>query len=165
MVTQGERKAMRRRAGHVLVLAVAAFALTGCAGVRNNIHNAAADATDILRFDVSLSLGTDMGAHFMVTKWLQLKSYSYEGVCRIGIGARHMGAWREERQDWWIGPWHSDKVYIKSRYDAMLEDELQAKRKGAGRWPLSALPGAYRTSCARSASALFFPCSTILSPP
>jgi len=77
--------------------------LTGCAHVRNTIYNVGADAADLFRADVSFGFGTDMGLHLMATKYLQFKSYSYEGVTRIGFGTRMIGGITEDREDWWVG--------------------------------------------------------------
>lgn len=87
------------------VVAVVALAwLTGCAHVRNTIYNVGADAADLFRADLSFGFGTDMGFHIMATKQLQLKSYSYENVTRIGFGTRMIGGIKEDREDWWLGP-------------------------------------------------------------
>jgi len=112
----GPRRVLLR----VVLLLVAAVVLPGCAHVRRGIWNALADATDIVRADVSLSLGTDMGAHAMATKWVQLKSYSYEDLYRVGIGARHLGVWEESRQDWWVGPTHAKRLSMNSEFLAAV---------------------------------------------
>jgi len=110
---------MMRSATGVIVGVMAALSLAagagGCVHVRNAIYNTAADATEVLRLDVSASLGTDMGAHLMLTRSLQLKSYSYEDLWRVGLGTRIIGMWREDRQDWWVGPWHDPKLHIAAR--------------------------------------------------
>ena len=69
------------KAGAILLMALL---LGGCVHVRAGIYNVSADLVDLARFDVSGSLGTDMGAHVMITKFAQLKSYSYEDLYRIG---------------------------------------------------------------------------------
>jgi len=98
---------MNRRAygvrGLLLMLIAAALTLGGCAQVRNSMHAFVADCTDLARADIGVSFGTDMGAHVMVTQFLQLKSYSYEEVGKIGFGARHIGTWMEDREDAWVG--------------------------------------------------------------
>jgi len=87
---------------------------SGCVHVRNGLYNFLDDATDIVRFDVSGSFGTDMGAHVMLTKFVQVKSYSYEDLYRAGYAGRMFGLWEEERQDLWIGPEPVGNVKIKS---------------------------------------------------
>lgn len=89
----------------MVMVALSALGASGCVHVRNSLYNTVADATDIFRADVSASFGTDMGAHVMATQLVQLKSYSYEDLYRAGIGTRCVGLWKEDRQDWWIGPW------------------------------------------------------------
>ena len=74
------------------------------------MHNTLSDAMDIVRLDVSGSFGTDMGAHVMITELAQLKSYSYEDLYRVGFGTRHIGVWKEERQDWWVGRMHAKNM-------------------------------------------------------
>ena len=66
--------------------------------------NVVGDAGDIARLDVGASVGTDMGAHVMVTKIARLKSYSCDGVYHAGFNMRNLGVWREDREDWAIGP-------------------------------------------------------------
>ena len=94
----------------ITLLAIAGF--TGCVHVRNGIHNMIADATDIIRLDVSGSFGTDMGAHVMLTEFAQLKSYSYEDLYRVGFGSRHIGVWKEARQDWWVCTRHGQDIQL-----------------------------------------------------
>ena len=84
---------------------LAACTLSGCAHVRSSMHSVVSDLTDVLRADVSGSVGTDMGAHLMATKYVQLKSYSYEDLHRLGLTSRMMGLWDEERETNWVGPW------------------------------------------------------------
>lgn len=100
---------------------------SGCAHVRNNLKNTLADAMDMLRADVSVSLGTDMGAHVMATQFAQLKSYSYEDLYRTGIGTRSIGVWDEEREDWWLGPFHSRNLHMKSKGVGVLSYDLESK--------------------------------------
>ena len=105
---------MERKLGAVIVvLSVVCFA--GCARVRNSIHSTVSDATDIVRADLGFSFGTDMGAHAMATQYVQLKSYSYEDLYRVGFGTRHIGVWKEEREDWWVGPWHARNMHVKTQ--------------------------------------------------
>jgi len=125
------------------VLLLCALCITGCAQVRNGILSMHADATDILRADVSTSLGTDMGAHVMATNWLQLKSYSYEDIYRVGFGMRHIGVWTEEREDWWAGTRHADNVYLRSKPVRMAAFDLPA-RLHEGREPPFAFMGESR---------------------
>lgn len=104
----------------VAVVVMGALLSTGCVHVRQGIWNTLADATDVVRADVSVSFGTDMGAHVMITKWAQLKSYSYEGLYRCGLDARRLGLWEEARQDWWLGPKRSQEFGMNSNGVAML---------------------------------------------
>ena len=129
----------RRLLRRVGLLLVAAAVLPGCVHVRRGIWCALADSTDIVRADVSFSLGTDMGAHVMATKWLQLKSYSYEDLYRVGIGARHFGIWEESRQDWWLGPTHAKCLSMNSQFLAAVGYGLFPKMC-SGKWaPLTYL--------------------------
>jgi len=102
----------------LVLLSLSCF--TGCAHVRRGLGYALTDATDIVRADVSLSFGTDMGAHVMLTKWAQLKSYSYEDLYRIGIGPRRLGIWEESRQDSWVGWWRPRNMSLGMNSVAML---------------------------------------------
>lgn len=106
--------------------------IAGCAHVRNNLENTLADAMDMLRVDVSFSLGTDMGAHVMATEYVQLKSYSYEDLYRVGIGTRAVGVWEEEREDWWIGPFHSRNLHARSNAVGILSHGLERKARSGG---------------------------------
>jgi hypothetical protein len=110
---------MNKRWVLVTAAAVAAAWLTGCAHVRNTIYNIGADATDLFRADLSFGCGTDMGLHIMATKQLQLKSYSYEKVVRIGFGTRMIGGITEDREDWWLGPKVIGKGYWRCRTHPM----------------------------------------------
>ena len=105
---------MSKKLSMAIVIALALCA-TGCANVRSGMHNAVSDAMDIVRVDVSGSFGTDMGAHVMATKFVQLKSYSYEDLYRVGFGTRHIGVWKEDREDWWIGPIHARNMNINRK--------------------------------------------------
>ncbi len=97
---------MRGRTAVLVLIAAFALAAGGCGYVRNGIHNTLEDSMDLVRLDVDFGFGTGMGAHVMATKWLQLKSYSYEDVYCFGLGNRIVGLWREDREDWWLGPLH-----------------------------------------------------------
>lgn len=110
-----------------------AASIAGCAHVRNNLENTLADAMDMLRVDVSFSLGTDMGAHVMATEYVQLKSYSYEDLYRVGIGTRAVGVWEEEREDWWIGPFHGRNLRARSSAVGILSHGLERKAR-SGRY-------------------------------
>lgn len=98
----------------VLLLSTFVLAAGGCVHVRNGIHNALDDTLDLARADLTFSFGTDMGGHVMITKWAQLKSYSYEDVYRVGIGNRMIGLWKDAREDWWVGPIHARNIHINS---------------------------------------------------
>jgi len=114
-ISSGRHRSMNGTRWHAAACvagALLALSASGCAHVRNGIHNALGDAMDILRLDVSASWGTDMGAHVMATERLQLKSYSYENLYRVGLGTRVIGMWREEREDWWVGSWHAKGARI-----------------------------------------------------
>jgi uncharacterized membrane protein len=115
----------------IVVSAILASA-SGCVHVRNGLYNFVEDAGDIVRLDVSTSWGTDMGAHVMVTKFVQLKSYSYEDLYRAGLGNRMIGAWKEERQDFWIGPMTIGDVKIKSKSTSVLHYGMLGKMHGMG---------------------------------
>ncbi len=97
---------MRNRLAVLALFAALVLAAGGCGYVRNAIYNVAEDSMDLVRADVDFGFGTGMGAHVMLTKWAQLKSYSYENVYRFGLGSRVVGLWREDREDWWVGPLH-----------------------------------------------------------
>jgi len=119
---------MRR---YVAMLAALALMTTvGCARMRNAIHSTMEDAGDIARVDVSGAAGTDMGAHVMVTQYAQLKGYSCEDLYRAGINARSIGIWKDERNDWWIGPYHPRNMRIDSDSVATLSYGLAGKAKG-----------------------------------
>ena len=77
---------------------------SGCRSLRNGMLNVVGDAGDIARLDVGASVGTDMGAHVMVTKIARLKSYSCDDVYHAGFNMRNLGVWREDREDWAVGP-------------------------------------------------------------
>lgn len=81
-------------AGLVLALGM----LSGCSGVRNYLSNRAADAADIVRLDVSWSLGTDLGAHVMATRLLRVEAYSYDNLARAGFTWGNAGTWEEYRE-------------------------------------------------------------------
>ena len=132
---------MRRAA--VVAVAVVALALSGCARVRGSIHNLVSDATDVARFDLSFSFGTDMGAHVMATQWVQLKSYSYEDLYRVGYMPRQLGVWKEERDDWWVGPARSRNIHVSFDSVKLLWHGMLTKRpKGhAGAYGLAAESG------------------------
>ncbi len=97
---------MRGRTAVLVLFAALALTAGGCGYVRNGIHNTLEDSLDLVRADVDFGFGTGMGGHVMLTKWVQLKSYSYENVYRFGLGDRIVGLWREDREDWWVGPLH-----------------------------------------------------------
>jgi len=102
-----DRSVLWPRLGRLLLLALIGCCI-GCAGgcrsLRNGMLNVVGDAGDIARLDVGASVGTDMGAHVMVTKLARLKSYSCDGVYHSGFNVRNLGVWREDREDWAIGP-------------------------------------------------------------
>jgi len=102
----------------LVLLSLSCF--TGCAHVRRGLGYALTDATDIVRADVSLSFGTDMGAHVMLTELVQLKSYSYEDLYRIGLGPRRLGIWEESREDSWVSGWHTRNMSVGLNSVAML---------------------------------------------
>ena len=106
---------MRRVLCFAVALGLAVVASSGCRYVRNALLNAPGDLMDIGRADLSLSLGTDMGAHIMLTKYVQLKSYAYDDLLRVGSSPRMLGIWREDRDDWWLGPWQSSQMKVQSR--------------------------------------------------
>ncbi len=108
-------------------LLVITVSLTGCVHVRNNLHNMLADSMDIFRADLSASFGTDMGAHLMATQYAQLKSYSYENIYRIGFGKRHVGVWKEDREDWWVGTEHAPNMHIRSESVKVMAAILPAR--------------------------------------
>jgi hypothetical protein len=122
------------RVGTVLAMAMAA---SGCVNVRNGLHNMVEDAGDIVRFDVSTSFGTDMGAHVMATKFVQLKSYSYEDLYRVGHGGRILGLWREDRQDTWLGPKLWGNANVKAKGVAALV--WGAPSKAMLGWPMESV--------------------------
>ncbi|HAK94562.1 MAG TPA: hypothetical protein DCM87_06070 [Planctomycetes bacterium] len=117
----------------LLLTVVCLGASVGCVHVRNNLHNTLADALDIVRADVSFSFGTDMGAHVMATQFVQLKSYSYENLYRVGVGTRLVGILEERRDDWWVGPLHSNSIEVKSKSVADLSYGLEHKLR-SGRY-------------------------------
>ena len=122
-----------RRALALGLAFLCAISFAGCAQVRNNLKNTMADAMDMFRVDASFSLGTDMGAHVMATQFVQLKSYSYEDLYRVGIGTRSVGVWEEEREDWWVGPMHSRNLFARSKGVAVLSHALDSKMR-SGRY-------------------------------
>jgi len=119
----------------VAALVLLAVCATGCVHVRNAIHNTIGDATDLIGLDFSGSFGTDMGAHVMVTKFVQLKSYSYEDLYRVGLGARHIGIWEEAREDWWVGPRHSRHLHVNRKPIISKMAYYPFARTGAGTEP------------------------------
>ena len=84
-------------------LCVCAGLLSGGSGLRNYMLNRMADATDMVRLDVSAGLGTDMGFHVMVTKLVRLEAYSIDGIYRAGFSRRCLGIWTEDRESWAVG--------------------------------------------------------------
>ncbi len=118
-----------------LMALLMALCVSGCTQVRNSLHSALEDATDIVRLDVSGSFGTDMGAHVMLTKLAQLKSYSYEDLYRVGFDARHIGVWQEDREDWWLGVLHGRKMHVKKKpisgiHSASIVARMRGSKKG-----------------------------------
>ena len=104
MVERSLARASSRRVMLFVLVCVSVGLLSGCSSLRNYILNVAGDATDVVRIDVGASAGTDMGAHAMVTKFVRLEAYSYEGTYRAGFIKRNVGAWREDRESWAFGP-------------------------------------------------------------
>ena len=130
-----ERKSLKGLFVAGVVLAFA-FTASGCVHVRSALYTSAEDAMDIFRADVSVSFGTDMGAHVMASEYVQLKSYSYEDLRRAGFGTRQMGVWKEDRQDLWLGPWRIGSGYIRSKSvkalgGAALPAKLKSGRNAA----------------------------------
>lgn len=74
-------------------------------GIREGTVCVVEDITGVLRVDISLSWGTDLGFHVMATKYMRLASYSYEDLYRVGMTVRTLGLWEEQREGDWIGPW------------------------------------------------------------
>lgn len=107
---------VRRALCLAVVLAFVVVSGTGCRYVRNRMVNAMGDALDFARADVSLSFGTDMGAHVRLTKFVQGESYSYEDLYRVGYNPRMPGIWKEDRDDWWVGPWHGKRIDVQNEY-------------------------------------------------
>jgi hypothetical protein len=131
MAGMGEGAMRIARAGAIVLMALV---LGGCVRVRAGICNVGSDLMDLARADVSFSLGTDMGAHVMVTKLVQLKSYSYEDLYRVGYNPRMLGVWKEDRQDFWVGPICGGRFRVNSKSIAGLSGEpMMAKARG-GRW-------------------------------
>jgi hypothetical protein len=113
----------------IVVSAILASA-SGCVHVRNGLYNFVEDAGDIVRLDVSTSWGTGMGAHVMVTKFVQLKSYSYEDVYRVGLGNRMISTSKEDRQDFWIGPVTIGDVKMRAEGTPVLQYGMTGKLLG-----------------------------------
>lgn len=130
---------MNRAYTMLLAGVITTVALTGCAGVRRSITNIPADFIDIVRVDVSGSFGTDMGAHAMITQLIQLKSYSYEDLYRLGINGRMIGLWREDREDFWIGPLRIGRMWMNWKRVAIVPWTAMAGKTGAGRYSAMAM--------------------------
>ena len=84
----------------LFLIAISVGAFTGCGGLRNYMLNRAGDAADIVRADVSVGAGSDMGFHGQATRLLRLEAYSTDGIVRTGYSRRALGVWGEDRDSW-----------------------------------------------------------------
>ena len=113
---------------------VLASLLSGCVHVREAMFNIGDDVMDLARADVSVAWGTGLGGHVMATKLAQLKSNSYEDLYRAGFGARYLGITREEREDWWVGPFHSSNVRVNTKGVAVWSGLPFVFKMRGGQW-------------------------------
>ena len=93
-----------RRWAFLGALCLCAALLSGCGGLRNYMLNRIGDAEDMVRFDISLGAGTDMGCHAMVTRLIRFDAYSTDDIYRLGFSRRCLGVWKEDRDSWGFGP-------------------------------------------------------------
>lgn len=115
------------------------FLISGCQSARNAVYCIGEDLTDIIVADVSVSLGTDMGGHIMLTELIQVKGYSYEDLYRASIGPRQLGLWECEREGWALSLAESNHTKIKQNAVFTLMPKQSYARKASSKFGIKAV--------------------------